>query len=61
MAEFEIPEDDGVGGGNVALGIVLALILSGLIAGLAAYAYHRYILWVIRSYLSQILMDFAQI
>ena len=42
VAEFEIPDDDdGSGGGNVALGIVLTLILAGLIAGLAAYAYHR--------------------
>ena len=40
VAEFEIPEDDG-SGGSVALGIVLTLILAGLIAGLAAYAYHR--------------------
>ena len=41
VAEFEIPDDDGSGGGNVALGIVLTLILAGLIAGLAAYTYHR--------------------
>ena len=40
VAEFEIPEDDG-SGGSVALGIVLTLILAGLIAGLAAYSYHR--------------------
>ena len=43
VAEFQIPEDGGGGGGSVALGIVLTLVLAGLIAGLAAYAYHRYI------------------
>ena len=40
VAEFAILEDTGRAG-RIALGVILTIILVALIAGLAAYAYHR--------------------
>ena len=41
VAEFAIPEDVGRAG-RIALGIILTILFAALIAGLAAYAYHRF-------------------